>query len=270
MSTRKPLQRVQAQFFAALVGADQASTDACAEQLLDSPRLGARARLHVYQRSYILRLQSCLAEQFPALRHAVGPELFADFAREYLRECPSQSHSLYDLGNRFPDWLEHDRPDRDEPPEAREVWVDFMVDLARYEHALFRLYDAPGHEGHPWPSLAIDDAALTLQPCFALVASRFEVAAYYHAVRDGRDPPLPPQRPSYVAIARKDYLTSSFPITAVHFELLRLMQGGASVTEALARIADARGRSLEEVWRSWTTQVRGPWIRAGFFVARRA
>ena len=32
----------------------------------------------------------------------------------------------------------------DVDPKEREDWIDFMVDLARYERELFRLFDAPG------------------------------------------------------------------------------------------------------------------------------
>lgn len=269
MSSAPPaLAELQARFFAALVDPEPGASQGCAELLRDSPRLDARARLGVYQRSYILRLQACLAEQFPALCHALGEPLFIDFAREYLRASPPTSHSLYDLGLGFPGWLEQNRPDRDEPEHARESWIDFMVDLARYELSLFRLYDAPGHEGRPWPTLAIDDADLQLQPCFALVASRYEVAAYYHAVRDGQKPELPPRADAHVAIVRRDYLTRSFPITALHFEFLSALQRGAGVPEALAELARRRGLSVDEVRGSWVTQVRARWIKAGFFVAR--
>ena len=269
MSDAPPtLGALQEWFFAALVDPELSSSQTCAELLLDSPLLDARARLGVYQRSYISRLQACLAEQFPALAHALGEGLFVDFAREYLRACPPTSHSLHELGDRFPDWLEDNRPDRDQPADARELWIDFMVDLARYEHSLFWLYDAPGHEGQAWPSPDIDDAELVLQPCFALVASRYAVAAYYHAIRDGRDPGLPPRADAFVAVARRDYLTSSFPITAVHFEFLSALQRGASVAEALVELAERSGQGVDEVRRSWAATVRGPWIRSWFFVAR--
>jgi hypothetical protein len=47
--------------------------------------------LGIYQRSYYQRLLNCMREQFPAPCHALGEQLFTDFAREYLREHPPES-----------------------------------------------------------------------------------------------------------------------------------------------------------------------------------
>lgn len=230
--------------------------------------MDAGARLAIYQRSYILRLAKCMAEQFPALCHALGDSLFADFAREYVQAQPSEAYTLYDLGRRFPAYLEESRPDRELPEGEREDWIDFMVDLARYERELFRLFDAPGHEGQPWPTAAVPDDRLVLQPCFALGEYRYPVAWYYHEVRQEKNPQFPPRRPSFVAIARRDYVTSTFPIHAVHHRFLCAMQAGRSVGESLSVVSEALQRRVEDVRRSWATEVRTAWIEAGFFVCR--
>lgn len=268
MSESSPaLAELQRWFFEALVRPEEAT--GCEQRLSDSPQLSARARLGIYPRSYLLRLQKCLAEQFPALCHTLGEPLFAEFAREYLRAHPSASHSLYGLGDGLEAWLRANRPDADRPPAEREAWVDFMIDLARYEHTLFRLYDAPGHEGQPWPTPEVDDAQLVLQPCFALVHTRFPVAGYYHQIRQGHSPPLPPQAEAWVAIARKDYLSASFPITRVHHRFLAEVQRRQDVPAALAEVARAEGQPRSQVEHSWRTRVRRAWLEAGFFVERK-
>ncbi len=149
-------------------------------RLLASPNQDVSARLAIYQRAYSLRLCKCLEDQFPALCFALGKPLFDDFACEYLRKFPSDSYTLYKLGRRFTEYLSQNRPDRHKPAEARESWIDFMLDLASYEHALFRLFDAPGNEGKPWPDPNIADEHLVLQPCFVLGQYGFPVAHYYH------------------------------------------------------------------------------------------
>ena len=243
-------------------------TDGVGERLTASPTMDPRARLAIYQRSYILRLAKCLAEQFPALAHALGAPLFDDFAREYLAACPSDAYTLYELGRRFPGWLETSRPDRALSPDDREDWIDFMVDLARYERELFRLFDAPGHEGGVWPTADVPDARLVLQPCFALAQYRYPVAWYYQEVRHERAPEFPPARPSYVAIARRDYLTATFPLNPVHFQFLCALEELGSVDAALEAVAREVERPMADVRRSWDDEVRGPWIQAGFFVER--
>ena len=148
----------------ALILPGRVDRDEVERRFTASANLQPAACLAIYQRGYILRLGKCLAEQFPALCHALGEKLFDQFAREYLRVCPSDSYTLYELGRRFCDYLEDARPDRDLLPEQREGWIDFMVDLARYERLHFRLFDAPGHEGGPWPTPELPDDRLIYSP----------------------------------------------------------------------------------------------------------
>jgi len=242
------------------------------EILLPGPVLDASACLAIYRRSYVLRLRKCLAGQFPALRHALGDAVFDGFADAYLRDCPSDSYTLDALGRRFPGWLEATRIDRDRPPEAREDWIDFMVDLAHYERELFVLYDAPGvEEGLPaglrWPTPDADDAALTLRPHLVLARYRHNVAWYYHEVRAARAPGFPPVAPSWAILLRRDYRTVTHPIDEAQFRFLEAVRARGNVRAALAAVAERTGRSLAAVTRAWTGEIRGPWIAAGFFVA---
>lgn len=260
------LRELQQWMQGALIAPGAVSTEDITAAILPGPRMPASACLAVYQRSYILRLRKCLEEQFPASRHALGAQLFADFADEYLRDCPSDSHTLYELGRRLAHWLEQNRPDRDEAPEQRESWIDFMVDLAGYEYELYRLFDAPGHEGGVWPDASADDDALILQPCLSLATHRFPAAWYYHEVRAGRAPAFPAAEPSHVVMLRRDFLTHTYPVTAQHYRFLVLIQQTGHVPTALRAIAAENGRPLEEVERSWRDDVRGPWLEAGFFI----
>jgi len=240
------------------------------DAFLPGPRLGAAACLAIYQRSYILRLRKCLEEQFPATRRILGGALFCDFAGEYLRDLPSDSYTLFELGRRFPAWLEANRPDRDLPLAERESWIDFMVDLSSYERELYRLFDAPGHEGEPWPDAATPDEELTLQSCLSLLEYRYPVAWSYHEARLGRDLEIPPPCRSFLVVLRKDYHTTTFPVTETHFRFLKTLRDPGGVREALDEIAAWTGRSAEAVERSWREHVRAPWLQAGFFVTKDA
>ena len=149
-----------------------------------SPTLSPPERLAIYQRGYYARLIQCLEGQYKALCHALGKELFDDFAREYLLQCPSGSPTLAVLGEQFSAYLESTRPDKD--LETKELWVDFMVDLARFEWDLYRSFDAPGNEGKPYAAPDSEDSKLRLQPCFFLHRYRFPVSAYYEGVARDR------------------------------------------------------------------------------------
>jgi hypothetical protein len=268
MTGGAPLAPLQGWMQDALRFPERVDPDALA-RLLPSPRLGAAEGLAVYQRGYLLRIAGCMHEQFPALCHALGRALFDDFVAEYVRDRPPESHTLYDLGRRFADFLEQDRPDRGRPEPERERWIDFMVDLARFERLIFTLFDAPGHEGRPFAGPETPDDRLRLQPAFAVGAWRFPVAAYYHSVRRCEEPPLPPPRASFAALARTDYLTRTIPLAEPHHVFLSAMAGGGGVAEGLAAVARHLGTPLEAVRRSWEDPggMRERWLAAGFFVA---
>lgn len=264
------LQSLQRWMLDALIAPDGTDADTIADTFLPGPKLSPSACLAIYQRSYILRLRKCLEEQFPASRHALGSTLFADFADEYLRAYPSDSYTLHELGRRFPKWLEDNRPDRDQPPERRESWIDFMIDLASYERDLYRLFDAPGHEGRPWPDVSVDDDALMLQPCLALVEYRYPVAWYYHEVGAGRSPQFPAAMPSYAVILRRDFLAHTFPVTRLHYRFLSLVKQTRNLQGSLEAIAAESEFPIDDVWRSWRGEVRRSWLEAGFFVEKTA
>jgi hypothetical protein len=263
-----PLYSLQRWLLEALVAPGKFDRSAIADTVLPGPMLDAAGCLAIYQRSYILRLRKCLAEQFPATRYALGDALFDDFADTYLRAYPSDSYTLYELGRRFTAWLEETRFDSDRPTQDREDWIDFMVDLACYERELFRLFDAPGHEGQPWPDTTADDSSLILQPCLSLAQYRYPVAWYYHEVVAERSPRFPPQAPLYAVLLRRDYRTTTYPVSALHYRFLTSIQRGRDINAALLEIAEWTQRPIAAVRQSWAAEVRGPWLEAGFFVMR--
>jgi len=235
--------------------------------LRESPRLAAAQGLAIYQRGYFLRIANCMREQFPALCHALGEPLFDDFVADYISDRPPESHTLYDLGRRFPAWLGDNRPDRDLPPGRREPWIDFMVDLARFERQVFVLFDAPGHEGRPFADPATPDESLRLQPCFDLGAYDFPVAAYYHSVRRNQPLPLPPAERSFAALVRTDYVTRTIALTETQYRFLQAMAEGGGAGDAIAAVARHLGMTAGQVRESWhSSGDRQRWIDWGFFI----
>ncbi len=262
------ISRMQKYMQEALVSPSQSKLGDIEGLFIPSKNLSAKECLAIYQRGYILRLAKCLAEQFPALCHALGGELFDQFARQYIRDRPPVSYTLYDLGRRFSTYLDEERPDKNLPPQQREGWIDFMVDLASFERLHFCLFDAPGHEGKPWPCADLPDKDLILQPCFELDAYRYPVAWYYHTYSRKPDLNYPDQRESYVAILRKDYLTSTFPINRVHYLFLKQLQICQDITYSLSHVSRITSTPLEQVTHSWQKEVRERWVKAGFFIRR--
>ena len=81
MSDPGALHALQEWMQNALIQPSSAAKQEVDQRFKASNRLSASERLAIYQRSYISRLRLCLAEQFPASRHALGADLFDQFAR---------------------------------------------------------------------------------------------------------------------------------------------------------------------------------------------
>lgn len=264
------LAQVQQWLQAALI---QPASDAQGDMtawLQASPRLPAEQRLAIYQRSYRARLRKCMEEQFPALRHALGATLFRDFVDEYLQACPSQSDSLHHLGDRLSDWLEHNRPDRDADTSEGESWIDFMIDLARFEHALFQLFDAPGDEDKVFADAHTPDPSLMLQRCVSLHEFRYPVAEYYNQVRSEQAPDFPTAQIAHYALVRRDYRIRVLPLTLPQHRFLSALCEGHAVTAALGMVAQSLQRPHEQLARAWAEpgSSRAGWIDAGLFIVR--
>lgn len=222
------------------------------EIVAPSARLSPEERLGIYHRGYHLRLLECLRAMHPALVHALGADLFDEFALGYLEEHPSVNRSLFELNAAFAAYLQAHRPDRDGPDE---VWPDFLVDLARLERAFLEVYEGLGTEER-WTPSAADlpdepaDAVVALAPCVRLIASRFPVAGYLVAVRAGEDPPVPLPEPSAVALTRRNYQVVLLPMSPEELCLLEALEAGIPLGEA----ARAARRPLGDAWallRTW-------------------
>ncbi|WP_298463940.1 DNA-binding domain-containing protein [uncultured Erythrobacter sp.] len=263
-----PLPTVQRWMQQALIAPGRTDPEAIGE-LIDQPASGnAVQRLAIYQRSYYDRLLTCMREQFPALCHALGRELFDDFALDYLQANPPESYTLYDLGRRFAGHLKASRPDRDAADGDKENWIDFMIELALFERQIFVMFDAPGHEGKVFADAGTPNERLALQPCFAICAYAFPVARYYHDVKAEAEPDFPPAQASHYALVRTDYVTRTLAVTAPQYRLLELLLAGGSVDDALARSSADYGLNLDDVQEHWGMHggLKTSWLSLGFFI----
>jgi hypothetical protein len=71
-------------------------------------RLSAAERVRIYARMYFLRLRDALADDYPALRRALGDEAFDALAQRYVTSHPSDRPSLRALGRHLPGFLHAD------------------------------------------------------------------------------------------------------------------------------------------------------------------
>lgn len=241
-----------------------------------SKALTAGDRLAIYSRAYHARLLECLRAEFPVLLHALGTELFHQFAFDYLERHPSQTYTLARLGERFPGYLADTRPDRDAPQDSRESWPDFIIDLATLEREFSEVFDGPGVEGQPlvaesqvsellqsarWP-----EARLVTVPCLRLLPFRYPVNSYFVAARRNEDPDLPGPALTFLAVTRRDYTVFLYELQREQYELLSALIAGESVAQAISLAAAATGcdrDALAANLHEWLNS----WAAVGFFLA---
>jgi Putative DNA-binding domain len=110
------------------------SDEIAASYIKPNSALTSFERLEIYNRQYWFRVIDAVSEDFPALRAALGRERFDSVVLAYLRENPSTSFTLRNLGARLPAWLAS-YPELGGPQHA------LAVDVARLEWAYIEAFD---------------------------------------------------------------------------------------------------------------------------------
>lgn len=247
--------------------ADRASVvagrpDLAAEDVaLASPSLSGADRVQIYRRMYLARLVEALEDDYSAVRHHLGPEAFRQLVADYAAGHPSRSYTLARFGDRLPQYLaEH------APPARR----DFLADLARFEAALNRAFDAEPAERlsrnairkiplERWP-----ETRLVPAPAVELLRLEHEVTSHFQAAQE--DLPLPEveRRETFVAVYRRDWTARWIELSAPAFDVLSALVEGADLVAALARGVEAleEGESETAVF-EWFSE----WFGEGLFSA---
>lgn len=211
-------------------------------------------RLEIYNRQYWFRVIGAVAEDFPALNAVLGEEIFDRLVLAYLRENPSTSFTLRNLGSKLPEWLEGHR-------EFAPSRHDLLLDVARLEWAYVEAFDradVPPLTASDFGELGAD-SVLFLQPHLQLLDLRYPVDELVLAVHREKRPNdmmsnaaserrhirragLPTMRRSAVRLAVHRCENSVYyrQIDREAFLLLSALQKGSSLGPALeAAFADS-------------------------------
>jgi hypothetical protein len=133
-------------------------------------RLTSFERLEIYNRQYWFRVLAAVSEDFPALAAVLGSKRFDALVLAYLKENPSTSFTLRNLGARLPSWFA-------DHPELAPRRHALLVDIAGLEWAYVESFDraavAPLTE-EDFSDLS-GDSRLTLQPHLQLLDLRYPV-----------------------------------------------------------------------------------------------
>ena len=229
-----------------------------APQQVIFPQGAELARLDIYARAYVLRLQECLEADYPLTAALMGQELFRFFASRYIRQRPSASPSLYDFGEAYADFLQQSQP---ENLVTGHPELAFPIALARLERGLHRVMRAPGLEPHSaaaaasqtgsdaqWQALSgglaehmytallSDSCMWQTAPCLQLMESPFPLRAYWLAARqaaaDGDAatvPAIPAAAASFLALSRLHYRVQVTELERWQYAYLQALSGAQPV-----------------------------------------
>lgn len=150
-----------------------------ASYIKPNSQLSSFDRLEIYNRQYWFRVISAVAEDFSALQAVVGSRNFDALVLAYLRENPSTSFTLRNLGAKLPAWLE-------QHPEFCSRRHQLALEVARLEWAYIESYDAaalPPLSESDFASLA-SDSRLSLQPHLQFLSLSYPVDELVLAVHE--------------------------------------------------------------------------------------
>ena len=234
--------------------------DAEDERLVLGGELPAHARLDIYRRAYVTRLVECLADDYPAVAHALGASTFEAVCCDYIAQNPPASSSLNFYGAAFADFCAA----LSGPPDA-----GFVADLARLEWALVEVIHADAQPAldptrlarvtaDEWPRLR-----LVPSPALRLIRCSYPVHRYYRAFVE-EEAAAPVQRgPGGVAVCRQGDDVWRFGLEPAAVELLGQLCAGSPLGSALA----AFEAIASEQDAAALQQTLSDWVAAGFFAS---
>jgi len=244
---------------------DGRSTKEIAEKIVKpNDRLTSVERLEIYNRVYWFRLLSSLADDFPGLRAVVGQEHFDKVLLGYLTDLPSKSYTLRDLGSRLEGWLR-------EHPEFISSNERMALDMVRLEWADIEAFDAAEFPMLTQTELGAlgDDPVFHLQPYLNLLDLAYPVDELLLKARETEEPetdissnvvmmdrsdstprkqlPLPKGKKVFLAVHRQENFVYFKRLKPEGFALLRALQQGQPLSQAIETSVNWSGKKLERV-----------------------
>ena len=200
------------------------------EGIIDPAGNPAPKRFAVYRNNVIVSLTEGLMATFASVAALVGEEFFKAMARAFVQENPPSTPLLMEYGRDFARFI-------DEFPQAGGL--PFLADVARVDRAWLDAYHAADALPLEPSQLERIDQETLLGACFVghpatrLVASRYPVAAIWHAGRSGEAAAgIDPELRQSALIVRPDTEVSVIALTAEQGAFFSAILDGHSLGDA--------------------------------------
>lgn len=235
------------------------SLDAVASRL---PVLEPGEQVGIYRAQWFARLLGILRADFPGTAAALGGEGFEGLVRAFLAAHPPTDPNISRTGARLPAFA-----------AAREGLPhrEFLADLTRVEWASTSIFDRedgpvldPGDLAGVAPE-RLAGARFPLAATAEIHEVRHPVNPFLDAVRDGAAPAVPgPGGPGAVLVFRSGTVVHRMDLPPGALALLRALQGGRTLGDAMEAAAGAAGAPVEDLAPE-VTRWFGEWSAGGVF-----
>ena len=247
-----------------------------ARYIKPNDRLTSFERLEIYNRQYWFRVLGSLAEDFSGLRAVLGGRRFEAMCKAYLRECPSRSFTLRNLGAQMESWL-----------TQNPGWISdrrvLALDMVRLEWADIEAFDGAAKQPLRSEDFRKSNPAnlrLSLQPYVQLLELHYPVDDLLLEVKHGDDTShvasnavqerrkhskvravakLEPAR-IFLAVHRLDFSVYFRRIESEEFALLSALRSGKTIERAIELTfrksslpAAERAAFLQDSFQTWAT-----------------
>lgn len=219
----------------------------------ETPTLARAERLSIYGNCYFWRLIDCLRANYSAVNNALGPERFYRVAHDYLVKFPSRYKCIDDVGKELPNLLRRHPVIKGKP---------YAVELATLEwtvHESIYADDVPPLNPKRFADLTPQEWARTrliLDPSVRLLQLDWPVDKLWQADGKWTQARLKKIRPSKVLLLvyrRNDKLVRVPRLTKTQFDLLKRLQAGETLGEAVTAMAQGGVPPLKQWFNDWMT-----------------
>lgn len=216
-------------------------------------KMRADQRIDVYTEAVRVRFYQSMAEDFPSIARALGPDKFAVEVTNYLREHPSRSPWMEYMGAAFADWLQ----DRTDHP--------WLADAARVHWAVVQVSLAPCFSPAPPDAFAAipaqhqADITLEFAPAVQLVDCAHDVWETVDQAVSSDDLDARVAEPAAVAntilVARPSFRVDTRRLAPAEGPILRSLMAGLTLQQAVLSYLEQHPDDAEAVMSSigaWT------------------
>lgn len=205
-------------------------------------------RLAIYSDAYFSRIAEALRTDFEATYQTLGEETFFELVSAYIKEFPSTSTSIEEVGAKFPDFIRKLDPG---------IGLPYLSELAQIEWALIEAFYADDllpfnpNSLNTIPHSSWNMVKLIMDPSIRLIETSWPVHIIWESRKSSVIPELR-QSTSFYLVYRNGHKVELIKKNKIEFKALKLAQSGHSVGQICEGLEkDLAGEEVMIIFKSW-------------------